>query len=72
MEVWKFLVTRILEEETVNLRKCLVGKKVKDVECSHSDSGDSYIKISTDRGSVIIGANDLGVWIASEEDMKAE
>lgn len=59
-----------LKKETDVLRKFLVNRTIQDVECYYSPWGDSYIKIETDKGSVVIGANDLGVWVASEEEMK--
>jgi hypothetical protein len=59
-----------LKKETNILRKRLINKTIQDVECYHSQEGDSYIKIEVHKGSVVIGANDLGVWVASDEEMK--
>jgi len=62
---------QILEKkETKALRQRLVDRTIKDIKCYRSLSGDSYIKIETDKGSVVIGANDLGIWLASEDDVK--
>jgi hypothetical protein len=47
---------------TRELRKALIGKTIKDVEVLWN-SGDVYIKLVTDKGPIVIGANDLGVWI---------
>lgn len=59
-----------LEKETEALRRSLVNRTIKDVECHYCRSGDCFIKIKTDKGSVIIGANDLGVRIATAEEMR--
>jgi len=47
---------------TKELKKGLIGKTIKNVEVLEY-GGDVYIKVSTDKGPIVIGANDLGVWI---------
>jgi hypothetical protein len=62
-------VTVDLKKEKDAIRR-MINRILKNVEIYRSESGDSYIRIITDKGSVLIGANDLGVWIASEENLK--
>jgi ribosomal protein S3 len=47
---------------TRELKKALIGKTIKNVEVLWN-GGDIYIKLATDKGPIVIGANDLGVWI---------
>jgi ribosomal protein S3 len=53
---------------TRELKKALIGKTIKDVEVLRN-GGDIYIKLVTDKGTIIIGANDLGVWIDRPESL---
>jgi len=53
---------------TRELKKALIGKTIKDVEVLWN-SGDIYIKLATDKGPIVIGANDLGVWIDRPESL---
>ena len=54
---------------TRELKKALIGKTIKDVEVL-KNGGDVYIKLTTDKGQIVIGANDLGVWIDRPESSK--
>jgi hypothetical protein len=54
---------------TRELKKVLIGKTIKDVEVV-KDGGDVYIKLATDKGPIVIGANELGVWIDKLERFK--
>jgi ribosomal protein S3 len=45
-------------EMTKELKKGLVGKTIKNVEVLKY-GGDVYIKLATDKGPIVIGANDL-------------
>jgi ribosomal protein S3 len=54
---------------TRELKKALIGKTIKDVEVL-KNGGDIYIKLTTDKGQIVIGANDLGVWIDRPESSK--
>jgi hypothetical protein len=56
---------------TRELKKALIGKTIKDVEVL-KNGGDIYIKLITDKGQIVVGANDLGVWIARLESSKSE
>ena len=53
---------------TRELKKALIGKTIKDVEVLRN-GGDIYIKLATDKGPIVIGANDLGVWIDRPESL---
>jgi ribosomal protein S3 len=53
---------------TRELKKALIGKTIKDVEVLRN-GGDVYIKLATDKGTIVIGANDLGVWIDRPESL---
>jgi len=53
------------KEMTKSLRKNLVGKTTHDVKCYHFLTCDNYIELTTDEGIMVIGANDLAVWIDS-------
>jgi ribosomal protein S3 len=52
------------------LKKALIGKTIKDIEVL-KNGGDIYIKLTTDKGQIVIGANDLGVWIDRPESSKS-
>jgi ribosomal protein S3 len=70
-ELLKRVKAQFLKESrrmTRELRKALIGKTIKDVEVLWN-SGDVYIKLVTDKGQVLIGANDLGVWIDRPESL---
>jgi hypothetical protein len=54
---------------TRELKKAVVGKTIKDVEVL-KDGGDVYIKFATDKGPIVIGANELGLWIDKPERFK--
>ena len=54
---------------TRELKKALIGKTIKDVEVL-KNGGDIYIKLITDKGQIVVGANDLGVWIDRLESSK--
>jgi ribosomal protein S3 len=58
----KALFLKESRQMTRVLKKALIGKTIIDVEVL-KDGGDVYIKLVTDKGQVLIGANDLGVWI---------
>jgi ribosomal protein S3 len=58
----KALFLKESRQMTRALKKALIGKTIIDVEVL-KDGGDVYIKLVTDKGQVLIGANDLGVWI---------
>jgi ribosomal protein S3 len=58
----KALFLKESRQMTRELKKALIGKTIIDVEVL-KDGGDVYIKLVTDKGQVLIGANDLGVWI---------
>jgi len=58
----KALFLKESRQMTRELKKALIGKTIIDVEVM-KDGGDVYIKLVTDKGQVLIGANDLGVWI---------
>jgi ribosomal protein S3 len=58
----KALFLKESRQMTRELKKALIGKTIIDVEVM-KDGGDVYIKLVTGKGQVLIGANDLGVWI---------
>jgi ribosomal protein S3 len=71
-ELLKKIKTQFLKESikmTRELKKGLIGKTIKNVEVSKY-GGDVYIKLATDKGPIIIGANDLGVWIDRPENFR--
>jgi len=58
-------ISELNKEMTKSLRKNLVGKTIRDVKCYHFLTCDNYIELTTDEEIVVIGANDLAVWIDS-------
>jgi len=58
-------ISELNKEMTDSLRENLVGKTIRDVKCHHFLSCDNYIELTNDEGIVVIGANDLAVWIGS-------
>ena len=71
-ELLKKIKTQFLKESgkmTRELKKGLIGKTIKNVEVLKY-GGDVYIKLATDQGPIIIGANDLGVWIDRPESFR--
>lgn len=59
-------ISELDKEMTGSLRKDLVGKTIRDVKCYHFLSGaENHIRLTTDEEIVVIGANDLAVWIDS-------
>jgi ribosomal protein S3 len=71
-ELLKKIKTQFLKESrkmTRELKKDLIGKTIKNVEVLKYD-GDVYIKLATDKGPIVIGANDLGVWIDRPENFR--
>jgi hypothetical protein len=64
-ELIKRVKAKFLKESrrmTRKVKKALIGKTIQDVEVLR-DGVDVYIKLATDKGPIIIVANDLGVWI---------
>ncbi|MGB9756275.1 MAG: hypothetical protein ACPLVJ_00630 [Candidatus Bathyarchaeales archaeon] len=57
---------KVSNQMTGELKKALVGKTIKDIEVL-KDSGDIYIQLATDKGPIVIGATELGVWIDKPE-----
>ena len=57
------------KQMTRELKKALIGKTIKDVGVL-KDGGDVYIKLAMDKGPIVIGANELGVWIDKLERFK--
>lgn len=64
----KALFLKESRQMTRELKKALIGKTIKDVEVLR-DGGDIYIKIATDKGTIVVGANDLGFWIDRPESL---
>jgi hypothetical protein len=54
---------------TRKLKKALIGETIKDVEVP-KNGGDVYIKLTMDKAQIVIGANDLGVWIEKPSEVK--
>jgi ribosomal protein S3 len=65
----KALFLKERRQMTGELKKAVVGKTIKDIEVL-KDGGDVYIKLATDKGPIVIGANELGVWIDKPERFK--
>jgi ribosomal protein S3 len=65
----KALFLKESRQMTRELKKVLIGETIKDVEVL-KDGGDVYIKLTTDKGRIVIGANDLGVWIDKPDEVK--
>jgi len=64
-------ISELNKEMTTSLRKDLIGKTIHDVKCYHFLSGaENYIKLTTNEGIVVIGANDLAVWIDSVKKLQ--
>lgn len=71
-ELLKRVKAQFLKESrqmTRELKKALIGKTIKDVEVL-KNGGDIHIKLTTDKGQIVIGANDLGVWIEKPSEVK--
>jgi hypothetical protein len=65
----KALFLKERRQMTGELKKAVVGKTIKDIEVL-KDGGDVYIKLAMDKGPIVIGANELGVWIDKPERFK--
>jgi len=71
-ELLKKIKTQFLKESrkmTRELKKALVGKTIKNVEVIKY-GGDAYIKLATDKGPIVIGATELGIWIDRPESFR--
>jgi len=71
-ELLKKIKIQFLKESrkmTRELKKGLIGKTIKNVEVLKY-GGDVYIKLAMDKGSIVIGTTELGVWIDRLESFR--